>query len=109
MGRKIALLVTVAVGLSGCTGGPELTAQMLVRDQASSVVLAYSATAGELGDTVTRMMGEQVSMNTGNALLLERPVSYTHLSSRYQYDWAAAAGFVYVGDHSGIYRPLFCQ
>ena len=72
MKRTVCLCLAAALALGGCGGGGgDLASQLLVDRQAVSVALAYSADGGELAATVSRILGEQVSANTGNALLLE--------------------------------------
>ena len=72
MKRTVCLCLAAALALGGCGGGGgDLASQLLVDRQAVSVALAYSADGGELAATVSRILGEQVSANTGSTLLLE--------------------------------------
>ena len=69
--KRILCLAAALLVLWGCQGKGDLASQLLVDRQAVSVALAYSADGGELAATVSRLLGEQVSSNTANALLVE--------------------------------------
>ena len=72
MKRLAGIAAALLLLLAGCGQGAESSAQMATTGvPAATVGLVYSEKSGTVGSGAARLLGEQLSMNTGNAILLE--------------------------------------